>query len=128
MQNIVIDTNFIVTAYKFKIDIFDQLKAKLDFKYQLYVVDETLDELEKLINKASLTDRIGAKIAVQLLKRKNINILKTAKDRSVDELLLALDPRMFIIATQDIALKRKLREKKFKIITIRQKKQIALEM
>ena len=128
MQNIVLDTNFIVTAYKFKIDIFEQLKAKMDFKYQLYIVDETMDELEKLINKASLTDRIGAKIAVQLLKRKNINILKTAKDRSVDELILALDPHMFIIATQDIALKRKLKEKKFKIITIRQKKQIALEM
>lgn len=128
MQNIVLDTNFIVTAYKFKIDIFEELKAKLDFKYQLYIVDKSLDELEKLINKASLTDRIGARIAVQLLKRKNINILKTAKDRSVDELLLALDPRMFIIATQDIALKRKLKENKFKIITIRQKKQIALEM
>lgn len=128
MQNIVIDTNFIVTAYKFKIDIFEQFKAKLDFKYQLYAVDKTFDELEKLINKASLTDKIGAKIAIQLLKRKNINILKTAKDRSVDELLLALDPHMFIIATQDKALKGKLKEKKFKIITIRQKKQIALEM
>ena len=128
MQNIVIDTNFIVTAYKFKMDVFEELRAKLDFKYQLYIVDKTIDELEKLINKASLTDRIGAKIAIQLLKQKNVRILKTAKDRSVDELLLALDPRMFIIATQDIALKRKLKEKKFRIITIRQKKQIALEM
>jgi hypothetical protein len=127
MQNIVLDTNFIVTAYKVKIDIFTEFKRVLDFKYQFYIIDKTMDELETLINKGSLTDKIGAIIGKQYLKRKNIKIIKTAKDNYVDELILALNPNTFIIATQDKELKKKLKNKKFKILTIRQKKHIVLE-
>ena len=127
MQNIIIDTNFFVTAHKFKIDIFAEFRKTLDFKYQLYIVDKTIDELEKLINQGNLTDKIGANVALEFLKRKNIKILKTAKNRSVDELILALNPNTFIIATQDKALKKQLKDKKFKVLTIRQKKQIVME-
>lgn len=127
MQNIVLDTNFFMTAYKQKVDIFGELKRIMDFKYQVYIIDKTVDELEKLINEGKLSEKTSAKVALQLLKRKNIKILKTAKDRSVDDLLLALDPRTFIIATQDRELKKRLKARKFKTLVIRQKKHIVLE-
>ncbi|MEA3378498.1 MAG: hypothetical protein U9Q69_02550 [Nanoarchaeota archaeon] len=127
MQYIVLDTNFLVTSYKQKIDIFTNLKNLLEFKYQIYIIDATLFELEKLINEGTIIEKTAVKIGLKLLKRKNIKILKTARNRSVDDLLLALDPRQYIIATQDKELKRKLKKKKFKILTIRQKKHIILE-
>ncbi|RME55434.1 hypothetical protein D6777_00510 [Candidatus Woesearchaeota archaeon] len=127
MQNIVLDTNFLVTAYKFKLDIFEELKNVLDTKFQVYIVDKTINELEKLIKSGKLTDKVGAMVSIKYLKRKNIKIINTVQDNDVDELLLALSPAQFIVATQDKALKKRLKQKKFKVLTIRQRKQIVLE-
>ena len=54
MYTIVLDTNFLITALKFRIDIFDDIEKICDFDYEIAVLDKSLDELngkpnEKLI-------------------------------------------------------------------------------
>lgn len=113
MQKIILDTSFLLTALEFKIDIFSELERICDFQYELCVLDKTLDELKG--------KRLG-KIAEDIIKQKKINVIKTSEGR-VDELLLKEEG---IIATQDQELKRLLKEKNKRIITIRQKKFLIL--
>ena len=56
MKKIILDTNFIVTALKFKIDLFSELRKALDFQYEIFILDKTIDELKKL--KATLALKI----------------------------------------------------------------------
>lgn len=115
MKVIVFDTSFLLTAIKFKIDIFNELRRICDFKFRLAIIDKTLDELK---------NKKEEKLILNLIK--NINIIKTKKNKNVDNLILNLD-KDYIIATQDKELKDKLKEQKKGIITIRQKKYLIKE-
>ena len=114
LQKIILDTSFLLTALKFKIDIFSELNRIIDFEYEIYILDKTLDELKG--------KKLG-KIAEEIIKQKNIKIIKTNEGK-VDDLLLEEEG---IIATQDRELKKLLKAKDKKIITIRQKRFLILE-
>lgn len=109
MQKIILDTSFILTALKFKIDFLSELNKLSDFNYELYVLDKTIDELK---------NKPLGKLAEELIKQKNIKIIRTDKGK-VDDLLLEQEG---IIATQDMELKKLLKAKNKRIITIRQKR------
>lgn len=113
MIKIIIDTNILLS--KDKIDIFSEISRICDFNYKICILDKTLDELSR---------KDGSKLALALLKAKNVDIIKTKKDKNVDDLLLELADREknMIIITQDVKLKRLLKEKDIKIITIRQRR------
>lgn len=113
MKKIILDTDFIITALKNKIHILEQLKDLLDIKYQVYIIDKTISELK---NKPQEN---LAKLFIKKLK-----IIKTKGNHKVDCYLLK--QKNAIIATQDRELKRKLKELKISIITIRQKKYLKL--
>lgn len=114
MQKIILDTSFLLTALEFKVDIFSELNRICDFEYEIYALDKTLDELK---------GKKFGKIAEGIIEKKEIKIIKTDEGK-VDELLLEQEG---IIATQDIELKKLLKEKDKRIITIRQKRFLILE-
>ncbi len=131
MKKIILDTNFLVSAARFKVDIFLELQRICDFKYATYIVDSTIDELEKLAETGKPKDRAAAKISLDLVKRKKIKIIKTPiknkRVKNVDFLILNLIKKgKFIVATQDKALKRDIRKKGVPIIVLRQKKYFKL--
>ncbi|MBI2499186.1 hypothetical protein HYV88_03000 [Candidatus Woesearchaeota archaeon] len=111
MKTIILDTDFILTSVKFKIDIKEQLKQLCDFNFNISYLDKTLDELKNKPNE---------NLAKTLIS--NFNIIKTTRDKSVDELILDISNSNTIIATQDKELKEKLKKGKIAVITIRQKK------
>ena len=78
--------------------------------------------LKKIIKdtKQKQAHKRAAKLGLQLIKVKNVKILKTKEDVSVDDLLVKL--KGYTVATQDIALKRRLKTKKTPLITLRAKK------
>ena len=65
-----------------------------------------------------LKGKPNEKLAIAYAKR--FKILKTDKDKPVDDLLL--NYQNYVIATQDRALKEKLKKGGFSVITIRQNK------
>lgn len=123
MKKIILDTNFLMAVSQFNIDIFKELERICDFNYELYVLEGTKEELEKLIKELSLSKKVAAKIALSLIERTDINIILHKKGH-VDDILAEQDA---IIATQDKELKQKLKAKDIKTITIRQKKHLILE-
>ena len=130
-MKIILDTNFLVSAVRFKVDILSGLHRICDFKYEACVVDGTIDELEKLIEVGNPKDRIAARISLELLKKENIKIIRTypknKRVKNVDLLILNLIKKGdFIVATQDKEFKREIRKKEVQIIVLRQKKYIKL--
>ena len=117
-MKILLDTNFLVTSIKFRIDFFSEIERICDFRYNLVIIDKTIGELKKINN-------IESKIALKLIKNKKVNIVKT-KEGKVDDLILNIADKDYIIATQDKELRRRLRDKNIRLLTIRQKKYLSL--
>lgn len=124
MKKIILDTNFLLIPAQFNVDIFTEINRIILEKYRLFVLDKTIDELKKITKdkKQTQKNKRAAKLALQLIKAKNIKILKTKEDLPVDDLIVKLKGCM--IATQDLGLKRRL--KGVKIITLRAKKTLIL--
>ncbi len=113
MKNIVLDTNFLIYCAKFKIDLFSEIDRLFFEPYKLFVLDLTIKELEKLKpHGLSLIKKYIEKIEI-------IN----SKEKYVDTELTKLSSEGYLIATQDLELKKKL---KSSVIVIRQQKYLEL--
>ena len=125
MEKIVLDTNFIMAVFELNIDVFEAIRNSVDFSYELYVLEGTIIELERFINGSSLSRKRKALAARRLLESKGVKVLKTQNQGAVDYQLLQLEG--YIIATADQELKRLLKGKGRKVLSIRQKKFVVLE-
>lgn len=116
-MEIILDTDFILTSLKYKVDIISEFNRIMDTKFNLNIIDKTIDELKgKKLERLALT----------FLKKENINQIKTNRIKTVDNLILNIVDKNTAVATQDKDLKRELKNKDIRIITIRQKKYLTI--
>jgi uncharacterized protein len=113
---IYLDTDFLVNSIKYKIDVTAQIKEEFPTE-DLVIFDKTFDELENIGN-------TNAKTVLALIKVKGFKVIKTKKDKIVDDLILDRVKKKDRVATQDKELKKLLKEKGIKVLTIRQKKYV----
>lgn len=104
------------------VDIFSEIHRLCNENYELCIVEQTLKEVEKLAQTSTGKDKKAASLALKLIKAKDIKIL-SGKPALVDDILveLARDPDV-IVATQDRALKHRI---KYPKIVLRQKQYLA---
>jgi rRNA-processing protein FCF1 len=112
-MKIIFDTNFLVDAVRYKVDIYDKLKGN-----HLFTLDSVIFELEK-ITKRKTKESTKARIALKLLKSKKVKIIKT-DEKNADPFLIKYSKKGYVIATHDRKLKKKLK----KVIYIRQRKYV----
>ena len=120
MKIIIIDTNFLLAISQFKIDIFAEISRICHFPYKLCILDKTMEELNNLEKKQKTKSHVN--IALKLIK--DLEVIKTDSDDYVDR-LLKRQPDDVIIATQDMELKKSL--KNHTLIVIRQKNHLELK-
>lgn len=125
MKRIILDTNILMAVGQFRVDIFSEIRRICDFSYKVYVVDKSIDELKRLAEGTSKNAR-AARLGLQLMKAKKVGVIRTKKDRHVDDLIVAIVRKGDIVATQDIDLKKRVKEKGALVITMRQKKRLIL--
>ena len=125
MRNIILDTNFLMIPLQFKVDIFSEIERICNFNYSLLVIEASVKELENIAGTGKSKDRKAAATALKLLKSKGIGIIKSEEKYADDAILKSADETT-IVATQDMALKRKLAQKRTSIIILRQKKYLQL--
>ncbi len=115
MKDVIIDTSTLLTAARWGIDIEQSLREELSEKVTIYYIDKTLIELEK---------KPEEKIVLALLKTMNAKKITTDRSKNVDQHLIdyATAHEGVFVATQDKALKEKLKKRRVGIITIRQRK------
>jgi len=126
-MRIILDTNFLLIPGEFGVDVFSELQRICDFNYDLYIVDQTVDEIEQIIDKDRGLSKRAAKLALDLAKKFDIGIIKTGRKNHVDDLLVDMAGQgNTIIATQDKELRDRINKIKGKIIMLRQKKYLIL--
>ncbi len=126
MEKIILDTNFTILPASLKIDIFDEIDRIIHTKYELFVLDKTIDELNKIIKEQKGKHKDAASLSLQLLKAKNIKILTIDSEKYVDDCLIDLTKKGYTIATQDKELKNRIKTLNKKVIFLRQKKYLEL--
>ncbi|MCX6749383.1 MAG: hypothetical protein NTW17_01395 [Candidatus Pacearchaeota archaeon] len=103
MRQIILDTSFIITAVKQKIDFFDIIEGK---GLQIVIPEQTIKELKGL----------GAELALKIIEKnkfKLINVLGRNADNAI--IKFAKENPLAIVATLDAGLKKKIRNSKMVI-------------
>lgn len=127
MKKILLDTNFLLIPYQFRVDIFTQIDKIATFEYELFILDKSLEELKKIVSDQKGKNKDAAKIALKLIAIKNIGVIKTKGSGRTDDIILNIASKDdFIVATQDKDLKRRLINQDISVIILRQKKRLAI--
>ena len=127
MRKVILDSNFLFIPGYFGIDIIDGIEKLCPFAYELTVVKQTISELEKLRKTLRGKELQALKLAEAIVKKSHIRIIKTDEDLDADSAIVEIaDPRHDIVATQDMGLKRRLRNKGVPLIILRQRRYLQL--
>jgi len=120
-MEIILDTNFILSAVKNKLDFMDAEKYGF-----LVLPQEVIKEIRKIKEKGEKRERDVSSLALKIIeKSERIKRIKLG-NKNVDKGIIDYaDRRKVIVATLDKELKKKLRGKA-RIITIRARKKLEL--
>ena len=124
---IILDTNILMIPGQYKIDIFSEIKRICQFEFELYAIDKSMIELDRIIENGKVKDKTAAKISKQLIIQKGVKIIPSEKGH-VDNIILSLAKADdYVVATLDKELKRRLRTEGIRIITLRKWKYLMFE-
>jgi rRNA-processing protein FCF1 len=113
MKYAVLDTNFILSCVRKKIDFFEKIKF---MGFKILIPMQVIAELEKISKKGNIKFSIESKLALTIIK-KNIFTRIDLKMKNVDNGIVSLADRNkeYIVATLDRAIKNKLKNQKIVI-------------
>ena len=119
-KEVVIDTNFFMVPFQFNVDIIDELEKLLP-SYKLTTPQFVINELKGLKHNKNNTIRLNASLALKLAKSSNIEIkdISLNEGETVDDALLRVSE---VLATNDIDLKKRAKNKGISVVYLRQKK------
>ena len=124
-KEVVIDTNFFMVPFQFNVDIIDELEKALP-SYKLTTPIFVINELKGLKRNNKGKIRLNADLALKLANSSNIEIkdISLENNETVDDALLRVS---VVLATNDIELKKRAKDKGITVAYLRQKKYIAIE-
>ncbi len=121
-RKVLIDTNFFLIPHQFGINILMELNHLLENYAKFTTCSLVLDELKE-IAKGRGDNGIAARFALKLIESSKIEIVKA--DGYADMWLLKYAKENYaIVCTNDLNLKRKLKEAKIKVIGLKSKSKI----
>lgn len=120
MKKAILDTNFILTCVKQKIDFLDEIKF---MGIMILIPEEVLNEIKKIMNSGKkLHFRENARLALKILNKNRFKKIKLdATDVDKGLVIFAKKNKDVIIATLDKKLKEKIKKPK---LVIRGKKKL----
>ena len=124
-KEVVIDTNFFMVPFQFNVDIITELEKILP-SYKLTTPSFVINELKGLKNNNKGKIRLNANLALKLAKSSKVEIkdISLLENETVDDALLRVSE---VLATNDIELKNRAKDKGITVAYLRQKKYIAVE-
>jgi len=109
MRQVILDTSFILTCVKQKVDFFEKLEYE---GFKIFIPDQVIDELMGL----------GAQLALNILGKHRFHLVKIpGKDADNAIITFAKENPAAIVATLDAGLKKRIKNSK---MVIRQKKKL----
>ena len=125
IKEVVIDTNFFMVPFQFNVDIITELEKVLP-SYKLTTPSFVINELKGLKRNNKGKTRLNANLALKLANSSKIEIkdISLLENETVDDALLRVSE---VLATNDIELKNRAKDKGITVAYLRQKKYIAVE-
>ena len=124
-KEVVIDTNFFMVPFQFNVDVISELENLLP-SYNLTTPSFVINELKGLKNNNKGKTRLNANLALKLANSSKVEIkdISLLENETVDDALLRVSE---VLATNDIELKKRAKDKGITVAYLRQKKYIAVE-
>lgn len=124
-KEVVIDTNFFMVPFQFNVDIITELENSLP-SYKLTTPSFVINELKGLKRNSKGKVRLNANLALRLANSSKVEIkdISLLENETVDDALLRVSE---VLATNDIELKNRAKDKGIAVVYLRQKKYIAVE-
>ena len=124
-KEVVIDTNFFMVPFQFNVDIISELEKKLP-SYKLTTPSFVINELKGLKRNNKGKIRLNANLALKLANSSKVEIkdISLLENETVDDALLRVSE---VLATNDIELKNRAKNKGITVAYLRQKRYIAVE-
>ena len=124
-KEVVIDTNFFMVPFQFNVDVITELENLLP-SYKLTTPSFVINELKGLKNNNKGKTRLNANLALKLANSSKIEIkdISLFENETVDDALLRVSE---VLATNDIELKNRAKEKGITVAYLRQKRYIAVD-
>ncbi|UCG95585.1 MAG: hypothetical protein JSV92_00870 [archaeon] len=124
-MRIILDTNFLLLPDRFGVDIFSELERVVGGSYEVFTIEPVMRELRGLAREKG-KDAGAAKVGLQLVEKMDVKTLKT-RESDADKAILELARKEgFVVATQDIELRKKTRARGGKVIYLRAKQYLVL--
>ncbi|MBD3210474.1 hypothetical protein GF318_03780 [Candidatus Micrarchaeota archaeon] len=123
-REVVIDTNFLLIPFQFKINIVNELDYLIDYSHRYVISSKTVDELEKLAE-SSGKQGAAARVALKILKAQEKKIRIVESERHVDDWIVDYaKEHNAVVCTTDRELRRRLKAQKAKVITLKSKSRL----
>ena len=124
-KEVVIDTNFFMVPFQFNVDVITELEKLLP-SYKLTTPSFVINELKGLKKNNKGKIRLNANLALKLANSSKVEIkdISLLENETVDDALLRVSE---VLATNDIELKNRAKNKGITVAYLRQKRYIAVE-
>lgn len=110
-RKIILDTNFLIAPFQFSFDIFEEIE-------RIYPEPEILTIQDAVQEAKSIEKGKYKSLVDKLINQKNIEVLETVGEGSVDDLMVNISNE-YVIATNDKELKERLIQADSEILHIR---------
>jgi len=124
---VLLDSSFLFTPVNFEIDIFNELNKLLGRRFEPVILSATLRELQKLSRNKSTKLRKQASLALKFAEQCRIQEASEESHESHDDLIVRIAHKMgYCVATNDKALRKRLRNLNVPVIFLRQKTKLTM--
>jgi len=125
---VILDSNFLFVPQRFRIDIFKELLTLLNQRYEPVLLSSTQHELQKMAEKGPPKLRKEATMALKLAEKCRVIDVQKAEEETNDDIILRVATQWKCpVATNDRALRQRLRDISVPVIYLRQKSRLELE-
>ncbi|MHA1230565.1 MAG: type II toxin-antitoxin system VapC family toxin [Candidatus Helarchaeota archaeon] len=119
---ILLDTNFLIVPFQFRINLKSKFDELIDREYKLVLLQEIYDELLRINKKARGKSKQEIQAAITYYRNhEKVSLLKRNENEPMDEFIIRVAKKYnMIVATNDRSLKRRLKNQGINFIYLRQ--------
>ncbi len=125
---VILDSNFLFIPSQFHLDIFEELENLLGQRVDPVLLSSAYEEIRKIAEKGAPKRSQQASLALKLAEKCRVVQVEKRVEEDCDEVIVRVAMKWRSpVATNDQALRRRLRSKGIPVIFLRQKRRLELE-
>ncbi len=124
MTEVIMDTNFLLVPYQFKVDVFTELERLLDGPFTLVVPSKVVGELRGIARNPGRTGA-AARFALKILESRGEKAKQVESKLPVDDWLFEYARQnRAVVCTNDRGLKQRLKAERLRVVGLRSKAKV----